>query len=239
MAVKPILIWDWDDTLVETLEYKYGGIWNVVFSDDIEKQHAAIIFVKTPEGRLMNRYGLICHALISTGSDEVANLSDSECKKHPQVIEAASRYDCAAKAFVYKNGLRDGAHDTLEKLFSDSYSMYLVSGGGTDDDLQEMTIRLSIDKYFKGIFGFGSLGASLTRFGKQENFARVMKMETDDDTAHYTVIGDSETDYSFAEKVRSRFIGIVTKLNGWRVGKEPFPVVAAIADIPQQLMQNR
>jgi len=229
--MKPVLIWDWDGTLVDTLTYKYRGIWNEVFPGDNIKQNTVIAYIKSQKGRTMNRYGLICHALATTDAPEILKLRDETLKSDERVKAAARRYDVATKTFVYENGLCKGVKVVLKDLWEEGYRMYLISGGGTDGDLQEMLRFFNIEKYFISILGFGSPGTPLVRFGKYNNFVRVTDMEKNSKASNYVIIGDSKTDHELANKVGSHFIGIVNKWNGWGNTKRDFATVLNVIEI--------
>ncbi|MFZ2484782.1 MAG: HAD hydrolase-like protein, partial [Minisyncoccia bacterium] len=137
-------------------------------------------------------------------------------------------YGEAARKQIREKGLFPGVKDTLENLYKEGYPMYIVSGGGTDQDLGEMAEDLDVSRYFRGIFGFGPHGASLISFGKEENIKRVMALEQDSDPSHYIIIGDGETDKLFAEETGCRFIGIANRWNGWAVDNKQ--IMASLGD---------
>jgi len=236
--MKPVLIWDWDGTLVDSLDYKYEDIWSEIFPEDKKKQKIVISYIQTPKGKLVNRYGLIRYVLSVTDNPEIAHWDDETFKNNTHVKVLVSRYEHAVKAFLYKNGLRAGARQTLSSLFQNGYHMYIISGGGTDDSLKEIMKEFDIDKYFRAIFGFGSKGTSLTRFGKNENFSRVVGLEKNADASCYVVIGDSISDYTFTKKIGSNFIGIKNKWNVWSNDSQRFLVVSSIAEIPTILKKQ-
>lgn len=221
-----ILIWDWDGTLVDTNGYKYDGIWSEVFLNEPEKQKIIKDFIKTPEGKTVNRYGLIQHTLFQTGMLEVAALNGDTLKEHPLVRKYADRYQQGAKKQTNAVGLFPGVKDMLGRLYQMGYRMYIVSGGGTDDDLNTMAEYVGIKKYFNGIFGFGARGESLISFGKQGNFDRIVKVEHNSDPSCYVVIGDGESDKAFAKEVGTKFIGIANEWNKWQTDGEKIIAVA-------------
>lgn len=216
MKSKSILIWDWDGTLVDSLQYKYEDIWNEVFPDEPEKRARVQEFIRTPKGKSVNRYGLIQQVV-----------APEDDKKY------VDRYGRAAMEQIERDGLFPRVREMLERLRRDGYSMYLVSGGGTDEDLKKMTESLGVGECFRGIFGFGAAGASLTSFGKDENFDRVMESEKEPDPSRYIVIGDGETDKTFAERVGAAFIGIANTWNAWRA--DGVSIVASAADVEDVL----
>lgn len=229
--MKKILIWDWDGTLIDSLDYKYVGVWQEVFPGDEIKQKAIIEFIQTPEGKLVNRYGLICHALAVTGTSDIVGLDDDNLKSHPCVRLAAERYAQATTLHNYSNGLCEGVESMLANLYNKGYHMYVISGGGTDNDLQEMLKNLKIDKYFKRIFGFGNPGAPFVHFGKHQNFVRVMEVEEDNNVSNYVIVGDEFTDYEFAEKVGCQFVAVKSKWNQWNNVAGDFPVIENVREI--------
>jgi phosphoglycolate phosphatase-like HAD superfamily hydrolase len=209
-SAKSILIWDWDGTLVDTIIYKYDGIWDDVFPNDSEKQKIVKEFLESPEGRGVNRYGLIRKALGLEG------LSDEELKNNSSVVHHAGLYKKFSEEFVVKNGTYPNTKEVLEKLFSDGYSMYIISGGGNDEDLVRMAESVGIGNFFKGIYGFGSTGSALTSFDKKANFKRIQEKEGQKNTSKYIIIGDSISDYEFAESVGAKFVGFIREWNKWK-----------------------
>jgi phosphoglycolate phosphatase-like HAD superfamily hydrolase len=206
---KPILIWDWDGTLVDTIEYKYNGIWDDIFPNNEEKQKIVKEFLKSPEGKGINRYGLIQKALGLEG------LSDEELKNNSSVVHHAGLYKKFSEEFVVKNGTYPNTKEVLEKLFNDGYSMYIISGGGDDDDLGRMAESVGIGDFFKGIYGFGSAGSALTSFDKRGNFKRIQGKEGEKNASKYIIIGDSISDYEFAKSMGAKFFGFKRKWNKW------------------------
>lgn len=214
--MKSVLIWDWDGTLVDSIGFKYDGIWSEVFSGEPGRRDKAKAFVQTPEGKAVNRYGLIQHTLVYTGLPELAQVPDDVLTRHPLVRKYAERYGKAAEVKTYTAGLFAGVADMLERLSKDDYPLYVISGGGTDEDLNRMADYFGIKEYFQDIFGFGNLKMSSIGFGKYENIDRVDAIEKYRNSHQYIVIGDGESDAIFAHTIGSKFIGIANKWNEWR-----------------------
>lgn len=226
---KKIIIWDFDGVIVDSIGYKYDGIWADVFEGEEERRQSVLTFLNTEEGKSVNRYGLIAHALGVSGSDE-------EIKEHPEVVKYAKRYRDAAISGVIKIGMFDGAKEVLEKLLESGHSMYIVSGGGSDEDLKEVTEKLRIDQYFKGIFGFGETHMPLVSFGKWENYERLSKIEGVDHPKQYVVIGDGDSDYKLAQDIDCDFIAIPTEWNNWEEDKGMKKMlVASIREVPKKI----
>lgn len=228
------IIWDWDGTLADTLSHKYVSIWEDVFPGASEIQQAVISFIQTPEGKDVNRWGLVRHACQVMGRCELTALDDASFKGHPEIREWVRRYDASAKAWVREHGVVRGAVEVLQELAEKGYTHYLISGGGTDDDLIELLVSAGVRQHFSGVFGFGHPGTVLTRFGKEENFRRVCEQEGISDPMHYIAIGDSETDHRFAQEHGILFVGVASPWNRWREGNESFPVITRF---DQQLVQ--
>ena len=232
---KPILIWDWDGTLVDTIEYKYDGIWDDIFPDDEKKQKAVKEFLHSLEGKGVNRFGLIKHALVFTDRPDLADMSDDELKQDSDITKYSALYKKFSEESAVKKGIYPGTKEVLEKLFNGGYSMYIISGGGSDDDLKQMAEDVGIGGYFKKIFGFGSPGSSLTSFDKKANFERIMSQEGERDSDKYIVIGDSLSDYKFAESVGAKFIGFVREWNKWGGYKNELLLVDDIKSVESSL----
>lgn len=228
-GMKPILIWDWDGTLVDSLNFKYDTIWDHVFVDEREIQTVVKDFIKTAEGKTFNRFGLIRYALICSGVSEIENLSDDDLKKNPLIQKYADRYRNELERWSSSTVLLPGVVETLKILHGWGVHQYIVSGGGTDTDLQIMARNQKINEYFLGFFGFGMPDMEFGRFGKRENLDRVIKIEGDMDVSRYIFIGDGESDKKFAEEARCVFIGVANKWNGWRPDGKT--VIAAIPDL--------
>jgi len=228
-----ILIWDWDGTLVNTIPYKYEHIWKDVFVDEEEKQKIVIDFIRSPEGRGINRYGLIKHALLHTDRPDLKTVSDEELEADADIQKYAKRYKDNSEKHAVDVGLFSGTMEVLEGLFSDGYSMYIVSGGGTNEDMTRMAEDIGILKYFKGAYGFGAGG--FTSFSKIENFKTISSKEGVDDASQYVVIGDSVSDYRFAENIGAGFIGFVRPWNRWENHQDKCVLIKDIGDIKLKL----
>lgn len=227
--MKKIIIWDFDGVIVDSIGYKYDDIWADVFEGEEDRRQSVLAYLKTEEGKSVNRYGLIAHALGVTGSDE-------EIKAHPEVKKYAERYRGAAVNGVAKIGMFEGAAEVLKGLFDTGHPMYIVSGGGSDEDLKEVTKQLSIDQYFKGIFGFGEIHMPLVSFGKWENYKRVSKIEGANDPKQYVVIGDGGSDYRLAQEIGCDFIAMPTEWNKWSEDIEMKKMlVASISEVPARI----
>jgi len=230
MSSNYVLIWDWDGTLVDSLDYKYGDIWDKVFLGEPERVKIVKDFIKTSKGKGVNRYGLIKHTLLNTGLPELAELSDELFKKHSLITKYVNRYDQLSKFQIEEElFLLAGVKDMLERLQITGYSMYIISGGGTDNSLQSMAESLGIRKYFRDIFGFGGVGTRLISFGKRENFDRLIKIEQNFNPSNCIIIGDGETDLQFANDVGCRFIGIANEWNKWQVDNTN--IVSSVTDV--------
>lgn len=211
--MKKIILWDWDGTLVNSLPYKYEGIWDDIFINNEVAQKTVKEFIQTNEGKRYNRYGLIAYALQQQGL-----LSENENPNSSELVEKyAERYRYASAQAVPSFGLLPGAEDILSNLFSAGYTMYLVSGGGSDEELKQLLEKLNVDQYFKDIFGYGSVTANSTDFGKYDSFLRVLKKEKYPSPNNFIVIGDSAKDKELAQKIGCDFIGVAHKYNKWLV----------------------
>jgi phosphoglycolate phosphatase-like HAD superfamily hydrolase len=230
---KPILIWDWDGTLVDTITYKYGGIWDDIFPDDLEKQTIVKEFLHSPEGKGINRYGLIQKAL------GLENLSDEELKNHPGIQRYADQYKKFSEESAVKNGVYPNTKEVLERLFSDGYSMYIISGGGSDEDLKKMAEQVGIGKYFKDIYGFGSAGSSLTSFDKKANFERIINKGGEEDPSKYIVIGDSVSDYNFADSVTAKFVGFIREWNKWEGYEDKLKLISNVSELEPEIDEDQ
>lgn len=233
MSSENVIIWDWDGTLVDSITYKYTDIWKVVFKDDSHKQGIAAEYLLSEEGKGKNRYGLIIYTLIQTDHPEFVDLSEALLKDNPVVQQYAQLYDAAAKKHLYDNGMYPNVEEMLRSLHSKGYRMYLISGGGTDDDLEEMTKKLEVRDYFLKVYGFGSPGTDLVRFGKMENYKRLLANENN--PGIYTVIGDSQTDKKFADKIGALFIGVASVWNRWEEKDCDFPIVTEVVNVQRTL----
>ena len=205
---KKIIIWDFDGVIVDSIPYKYGPIWKDVFSDEVEKEESVISFLNTEKGKLVNRYGLIAHSLGITGSDD-------QIKNDINVRKYAEKYRKCSVDGVIKIGMFAGAKEVLQSLSDQGHTMYIVSGGGNDEDLKQITDGLSISHFFNGIFGFGDIKMPLVTFGKFENFKRIAEIEGTFDSEKYLVIGDGESDYILSKEIGCDFIGVHSKWNMW------------------------
>ncbi len=235
---KKIIIWDWDGVIVDSLDYKYINIWRNVFYNDLEKQESVINFIKTPEGKKINRYGLVKYALVMSGEKNLENLTDDELKKHPLIKKYVDIYNTKVKDGIRNIGMRHDVRNVLRTLHDDGHHMYVVSGGGSDADLMEFAEFFDIKKYFKAIFGFGAPEVSLTGFGKYQNFKRIVKLENTKEAKRYVVIGDSMSDYCLAGDIGCDFIAIPNKWNRWNKNKKIIPmIVADINEIPAKITE--
>lgn len=213
------VIWDFDETIVPNLAYKYEGIWKDVFPDDRAKHESIVEYLATPEGQQVNRYGLIKHALIATGETELVGLEDDALKNHPLIAMYADVYQRKAIEGTVKIGMFPCIPQVISDLQLAGYHQYIISGGGSDDDLNTIAERLQIAHYFEAIYGFGDPKLPLVTFEKHANFLRVKDIEQEEDPATYIVIGDSESDWVLAQDIGCHFIGIATKWNGWQEEK--------------------
>ncbi|MFT7507218.1 MAG: phosphoglycolate phosphatase-like HAD superfamily hydrolase [Acidimicrobiales bacterium] len=232
-----VIIWDWDGTLVDSMTFKYGDIWKEVFVNESQKQKIAIGHLQSKEGKGKNRYGLIIHTLIQTSNPEFVSISEDVLKDNALIQKYAQIYDGAAKRHVYNDGLYPNVVQLLEMLTVQGYCMYMISGGGTDTDLDEMTTTLGVRPYFKKVYGFGSGETGLTRFGKMSNYERLLQNEGGSVSNGYIVIGDSQTDKDFAEKIGASFVGVESVWNQWGTSDQVFPTVACVAEVESVLKE--
>tara|TARA_B100000508_G_scaffold53235_1_gene41237 strand:- start:15729 stop:16418 length:690 start_codon:yes stop_codon:yes gene_type:complete len=225
--MKKIILWDWDGTLVNSLPYKYEEIWSHVFEGNEEAQNIVRDFIKTPEGKRCNRYGLIAYTLQKTGE-----LSESvEPSEDPIVEKYAALYKEGAANAIPTFGLLPGAQEVLEKLSGEGHHMHLVSGGGSDEDLDQLLTNIGVRKFFNGVFGFGISKAVGTGFGKHDNFLRIAEIEGVSAPEQYVVIGDTPKDKEFAQKIGCDFIGVANQYNEWTPSKDP-KVAANLLEVP-------
>lgn len=226
-----IIVWDWDGVIVDSIGYKYEGIWDDVFKDDIEKQQIVKDFIQTKEGKLVNRYGLIQHTLVKAESIELENLTGEELKDHPLMKKYAAAYKTSAIEGVIHIGLFPSIKNTLKKLHEQNIPMYVVSGGGNNSDLRYMAEKLSIDQYFKEFFGIGDPKLPLASFSKYENFKKVEELEKTTNASRYVVIGDGISDYDLATEIGCFFVGIDTQWNEWSQDEQMMPYLRTREEI--------
>jgi len=218
-----IIIWDWDGTLADSLPHKYESVWKDVFPEREDLERAVISFIHTEEGKRCNRYGLIAHVLIEAGELD----KDTDPTKSSLVETYAAKYKKSISKKV--PSLRPGVPEALAEL-KKTFRMYIVSGGGSDQDLEQLLTKLSVKDYFEGIFGYGVSKAKNVSFGKVENFKRIKDLE--EEISEVIVIGDTPKDREFAESINARFIGIAHAYNNFVVGDD---VVTQVSEIPALL----
>jgi len=224
--MKKIILWDWDGTLVNSLPYKYEEIWNEVFKDNVDAQDIVRAYIQTEEGKRCNRYGLIAHTLQQVGELE----SGVDANTDPTVERYAGLYKRAAADAIPTFGLLPGANEVLKELSDTGHRMYLVSGGGSDKDLDVLLTQLNVRDFFEGVFGFGVSHAVGVGFGKYDNFLRITEKENTSDKEKFVVIGDTKKDKELAEKIGCDFIGITHKYNDWKASRSE-KIVSTLPEI--------
>jgi phosphoglycolate phosphatase-like HAD superfamily hydrolase len=228
------VIFDWDGVVVDSIPYKYGPVWKEVFPDEPEKQQAVWDFLKTPEGRSLNRYGLIRRALVAGGERELETLDDKALKTHPRIQECTERYAKAVKEHVPSMAVPE-AVAAVRELHRRGHPLYVLSGGGTDEDLKDVAMRIGIESCFKGFFGFGSPQMPLISLDKNANFKRIAALERTNDPEHYVIVGDGDSDYRLARDVGCAFIAIATEYNGWANDPEMAKLCVPLTDLPSAI----
>lgn len=228
---KPILVFDWDGVIADSNDWKWDGMWHKIFPSALSL--IARNLLKAKEGRSLTRYELIRRILLQGGLVELAAYDENSAMAHPSVAEALERFQTVSREGVIKKGLFNGAREVLSDLSAQGYSLYVITGTA-HDDIVYLTEKLNVGLFFKQVYGithkgFGEGGA----INKSYAFEKIAEIEDTKDPRSYVVIGDGETDYNLAQKIRCRFIGVANKWNNWE--NTPFPLIKDLTELPSCL----
>lgn len=207
---KPILIFDWDGTIVDSNQFKFIDAWLSVFEGEEDKKEKFLEIWRNGGGSLY-RYALVAKVIAETESDQsdlksVTN-TDQWIRTDSRITKYTDRYSEILKD-LGKMPIFENSKQALGSLKEKGHTMYVISGSAED------SIRKQIDFYgldfFKGIFG--------NTDSKPNHFKTISKLEDNSDPENYIVIGDGELDLALAQHIGCRFVGIPNEWNGWAKG---------------------
>jgi phosphoglycolate phosphatase-like HAD superfamily hydrolase len=216
--MKPILIFDWDGTIVDSNGFKWGELWNMTFDDDDEKQRIVLDYLQTEEGRGLNRYQLIQKVLSDTGEESVRGLDKEELLVNPKILEYSNKFSEIMDNSISLIEPFEGVRKVLKDLKENGYKMYVVTAGGTLN-VRKQVEHLGLSNIFVKVLGNPE--------SKSENFEEISTKET----GNYVVIGDGESDVRLAEYIGCKFIGIVNNWNGWSLGENNIKSLTLIKNL--------
>lgn len=221
---KPILMFDWDGTVVDSNQYKLSGAWLATFEGEPEKQKAILEVLGNPETRKLYRYGLVARVISLTedGNDDLKDVinTDEWIIADPRITKYTDKFAKLTQDHSMMPAFED-SYNTLKALSERGYTMYVVSGASVDTIKEQ--IRLYDLDFFKDVFGnFDS---------KPNHFKTISNIEGISDPLQYISIGDGKVDRDFAKEVGCRFIGIPCKWNDWKKGEMDFETIDSIGEL--------
>lgn len=208
---KPILLFDWDGTIVDSNDFKWNGAWQLVFEGEEDKQKIIREVFTRPQGRVYNRWELVRETLFVLGDEDLKDLEGEDLRSNPKITKYTDKFkEVLATRYDHMPPLLN-AKDTLEKLHKDGYRMYVISNSEVGG-LNHMAESLDLSKYFIEVMGLPN--------SKYQNFEEITLIEKTSDPKDYIFIGDGENDKALALKIGCRFIGISNKYNNWNNDSE-------------------
>ena len=202
------IIFDWDGTLIDSNDFKWGLSWQMVFEGEPEKQ-AAIkkIFADDELGRRYNRWELVRETLIRVGDKDDSLLAVGEnLRSNPSITRYTEKF-----SEILETGLEymqpfPNTKQTLAQLKKDNHLLYVISNTLTRNIIHAAK-TFGLTDFFDGIYGLPE--------NKYENYQKILQQLTDS-PAEFLVVGDGEADKDLAKKIGCRFIGIANQYNRWR-----------------------
>lgn len=222
---KPILLFDWDGTVVNSNDYKLDEAWRLTFQGEPEREQKIIEILNRPIGRQLYRYALIAMVIFETDPEQkdlegVGN-NDEWIREDERITKYSNRFAELLKDHTKIPPFED-SKKVLEELKNRGYKMYVVSGAGKEDIMQQANMH-GLTEYFKEIYANDD--------SKPGHFEAIKILEGIDDPEKYIVIGDGPVDLTFAETIKSRFIGLPNRFNSWSKEGSDFEVIDNLSEL--------
>lgn len=214
------IVFDFDGTLVDSLEVKYRARFEVFAKESAEVRQIAAQRIPELKGKLRSE---IIRAVLGQAYPllTVADLDD-------KVQAYVHAYDALVEDRIVEQGLFPGVKELLQHLSCDN--RIFLNSGTPERALRSLVKRLNIDAYFCGIYGTDPSNADGAQATKIKNMAKIKEKER----VHLSdviVIGDGIEDIESARAHGCLFIGVVSDRNAWADAPQSFPIVKRINEI--------
>lgn len=215
-----VFIFDFDGTLVDSLEVKYRARFEVFAEEPSEVQSIAERVIPCLKGKLRSEIirAVLKEAYPQKGTEELEQ----------DVLEYVHKYDILVEDRIVQRGMFPGVKEVLEHL-SKNNRLYL-SSGTPENTLRALVKRLNIEQFFLGIYGTNPDGSEDAQKAKLKNILRISASEQAP-PSEVIVIGDGVEDAESARVYGGKFIGILSDRNAWANSPQTFPIVKSICEI--------
>lgn len=214
------IIFDFDGTLVDSLEVKYRARFEVFAQESVEVRNIAAQRIPELKGKLRSE---IMRAVL-----EQAYPHFSVVELEQKVQEYVYAYDVLVEDRIVEQGLFPGVKELLQHLSREN--QLFLNSGTPERALRSLTQRLNIDRYFFGIYGTDPYCAEGAQATKIKNMEKIKEKERVD-SSDLIVIGDGIEDVESARAHGCVFIGVVSDRNAWADSPQSFPIVKRIDQI--------
>ncbi len=178
-----IIIWDWNGTLLDDVEYAHSIVNKMLFNR--HKPKLSLNEYKTKFGFPIKEY-----------YRKIGFEFNNDEEYQVIVDEFNTNYRRNQK----QCGLREGARDVLEYLNAKSIAQYIISGMNNNDLISNIT-ECGINNYFEEIYGSKTIDAS-----DKQSLGKALLAKLNIDPQSVIYIGDTLADYEFAENLGFRCI---------------------------------
>lgn len=207
-----VIVFDFDGVIVPSEEIKADG-YSLMFSEFGEAVPAEAVKSARKEfaNAKGNRYDIIRSILARIGFE--GSLDEG-------VEKYGERYSTIVRSRIADLAVEPSVREFLSVL-SKKYPLY-INSNNPDVALRDTLSSLDLSGYFKSVFG-----SSCTKLQNLRTIAEAEKVHPD----RILFIGDGEGDWSAAREFGCRFVGVGTRLNDWKAGSAPFPLVSRVEDV--------
>ena len=193
------IIFDWDGTIVDSLELKHD-VWF-----DIFPKHTKAYFAMQkllPELKTSTRLQIL---------GKVFDIVGDELPKGEFVSKYSSVYRNEVEKGILRNGFLPGAKEALENL-SLNFPLY-VNSATPHEPLLSIVEKIGADKYFKKIYGRSLAQENHTQHDlKVENLREISEIENIK-SDEILMVGDAEADERAAKIFGCRFFKVDSNIN--------------------------
>lgn len=214
--MKPVLLFDWDGTIVDSNAWKWSGAWQEAFDGEPELFAVIERVLADDLDKKLSRIQLVEETLRRAREKGI-----SPKRTQKEYLDGFGR---AVREGVVRIGLFPHAKEMLAQLSEEVYRMYVISATA-QEDLEHTAVVLGVKNYFAGLHG---------RPGEKEEHAEAIRTQ-EPAGATFVVIGDGESDREAARNIKSQLIGIVNEWNGWEADDSVVHKIKNIAELPKVL----
>ena len=145
------------------------------------------------------------------------------------VATYAAAYNTLVQGMILVSGMSEGTVETLEEL--GAKSVLYINSATPEAAVVESVRALGIERFFTGGI-YGQPRSKLNNLKRAVDGHRTPCRPNE-----MVFIGDGKSDLKAAHEFGCCFVGIANEWNRWKVGKEPFTVVAHFRDIPAAILR--